>query len=136
MVDGLRDALLARATTKGEFRLEQTSIRPKDNNPLKFSFSVEQAMRALLARPETGYMPASRAVQEGFDDLHAHHLAVIDDMQVALRAVLERVDPQPLDNRLAQRSGVESLLLGSRGARSWDAFQPANLDEGAEEEGP
>src|SRR3546814_11188634 len=72
MVDGLRDALLARATTKGEFRLEQTSIRPKDNNPLKFSFSVEQAMRAPLARPEAGYMPAPRDVQEGLDAPQAH----------------------------------------------------------------
>src|SRR3546814_6704647 len=58
MVDGLRDALLARATTKGEFRLEQTSIRPKDNNPLTFSLSVDKPMRALLHRHEAGYMPA------------------------------------------------------------------------------
>src|SRR3546814_13174810 len=58
MVDGLRDALLARATTKGEFRLEQTSIRPKDHHPLKFPFSAEQDMSALHARPGPGYMPA------------------------------------------------------------------------------
>src|SRR3546814_18464598 len=63
MVDGLRDALLVRATTKGEFRLEQTSIRPKNNNPLKFSFSVDQAIRALLARPEAGYIHSPPPVQ-------------------------------------------------------------------------
>src|SRR3546814_15901605 len=77
-------------------------------------------------------MPASRCVQEGFDDLQAHQLAVIAGMQVALRAVLGRFDPQTLEKRLEQRSGIASLLPGSRGARYWEQFNRVYREIAAE----
>ncbi len=35
MVEGLIDVLRARSSLKGEFRMQQTMIRPVENNPLK-----------------------------------------------------------------------------------------------------
>src|SRR5204862_2388879 len=48
LVSGLRRALMARASVKREFRLEQTMLRSQGNNPLKFSADNEDALRALL----------------------------------------------------------------------------------------
>ena len=48
LVSGLRETLVARAAVKNEFRIAQTLIRARGNNPLKFSASDEDAMLALL----------------------------------------------------------------------------------------
>ena len=37
LVAGLRAVLIARAQIKSEFRIEQTMIQARGNNPLKFS---------------------------------------------------------------------------------------------------
>jgi len=42
-----RPSLIARATTKGEFRIEQTIIRAEGNNPLKFSANDDDALAVL-----------------------------------------------------------------------------------------
>jgi len=48
LVSGLRLALIARSAIKGEFRIEQTVIRSRGNNPLKFSADDDDALLALL----------------------------------------------------------------------------------------
>ena len=47
-VAGLRAVMIARASVKGEFRIEQTMIRASGNNPLKFSADDDDALSALL----------------------------------------------------------------------------------------
>ena len=49
VVDGLMDILKSRQRIKEEFRMHQTMFRPADNNPLKFSANVEDALHNLLA---------------------------------------------------------------------------------------
>ena len=48
LISGLRLAMIARSAIKGEFRIEQTMIRSRGNNPLKFSADDDDAMLALL----------------------------------------------------------------------------------------
>ena len=47
-VSGLRQTLMARASIKDEFRIEQTMIRASGNNPLKFSLDDDDALATLL----------------------------------------------------------------------------------------
>ena len=117
MVEGMREVLMTRSSIKSEFRIDQTMLKPKENNPLKFSTSGEEAMKALLQKPVPGYLPAERAVQEGFEDIRAHQIAVMAGLQVALTALLKRFDPETLAKRLEKSS-----LLGSKKARYWDLF--------------
>ncbi len=117
MVEGMRDVLMTRSSIKSEFRIDQTMLKPKENNPLKFSTSGEEAMTALLQKPIPGYLPAERAVKEGFEDIRAHQIAVMAGLQVALTALLKRFDPETLAKRLEKNS-----LLGSKKARYWDLF--------------
>jgi type VI secretion system protein len=122
MADGLREVLLSRAAIKGEMRVAQTMIRPRGNNALKFSINADDAVSSLLSPKRPGYMDPLPAAQEAFADIKAHELAVMAGVQTALLALLDRFDPDALEERLT-KSRLGSVLPGARKARYWDAFR-------------
>jgi FHA domain-containing protein len=119
---GTVDLLVARAALKREVRAEATMIVARENNPLKFSPSAEAALQHLLSPPMRGFMPPGPAMRDAFDDLRAHQFGFIAGMRAALAGVLQRFRPTELEGRLTQRSGLKSLLPGSRKAAMWDVF--------------
>ena len=121
VVQGLMEVLAARSSIKSEFRLSQTTIQPVENNPLKFSLGVDDAMTALLTKTGKGYLPPVRAVQEAIDDIKAHQVAVLAGMQVALSSLLARFDPEALEARIGEEKGIGTLLTGKK-SRYWDEF--------------
>ena len=120
---GAVELLVARAALKREMRAEMTMIVARENNPLKFSPSVEVALQHLLAPTSPGFMPAAAAVRDAFDDLRAHQLGVMAGMKAALDGVLQRFDPQQLEAKLTTRSAIDSLIPSTRKARLWESFQ-------------
>ena len=120
---GAVELLVARAALKREMRAEMTMIVARENNPLKFSPSVEVALQHLLAPTSPGFMPAAPAVRDAFDDLRAHQLGVMAGMKAALDGVLQRFDPQQLEAKLTTRSAIASILPATRKARLWESFQ-------------
>jgi type VI secretion system FHA domain protein len=120
---GAVELLVARAALKREMRAEMTMIVARENNPLKFSPSVEVALQHLLAPPAPGFMPAAPAVRDAFDDLRAHQLGVMAGMKAALDGVLQRFDPQQLEAKLTKKSAIASLIPATRKARLWELFQ-------------
>jgi type VI secretion system protein len=123
MTKGLREILAARASTKQEFRIERTVVGARRNNPLKFSGSVDEAMRAMLVGRTPGFLPAKEAVAEALGDIQSHQLAVLAGMQVALTTVIARFDPEKLEKRLEQGSLIEGILPAARKARYWELFK-------------
>jgi type VI secretion system protein len=124
VISGLRDILMGRTAFKSEFRLERTMIQQKENNPLKFSISADEALLALLRRPGPGYMPAVEAVRQGVEDVKAHQLAVVAGLQVALAALLREFDPENLTQRLEQqRSVLANLMPGAKNAKAWEIYE-------------
>jgi type VI secretion system FHA domain protein len=121
LVAGTRDVLMSRAEIKHEMRAEQTMLRARDNNALKFSVSAEEAMAALLLPDRPGYKPALAAVEEAFNDIRAHELAVMVGLQATLQALLKRFDPAALETRL-QPGMLDSILPAARKARFWELF--------------
>jgi type VI secretion system FHA domain protein len=121
IVSGLRQALIARAAIKGEFRIEQTMIRARGNNPLKFSADDDDALLALLGVGRHSEMGVVEAVADALRDLRLHEVAVIAAMQKAVRALFERCDPAKL--RLAAGEGGLSLVPMQKKARAWDMFE-------------
>ena len=119
---GTVDLLVARAAIKREVRADVTMIAAKENNPLKFSPSAEVALHHLLGAPVRGFMPAPLAMQDAYNDLRAHQFAFVAGMKAALEGVLLRFDPQHLEGKLEQKSGLSSFLMGSRKARMWELF--------------
>ena len=122
LVRGLVEVLKVRQTIKNEFRLDQTMIRAEDNNPLKFTVNVEEALKAMLGNTTRGYLTPRRAVDQGFADIKAHQIAVMAGMQVALKALLTRFDPKELESRLQDESVLDKVLPGSKKARHWELF--------------
>jgi type VI secretion system FHA domain protein len=113
---------MSRAALKGELRVEQTLLKSTNNNALKFSFSPDDAVSALLSTGRAGYMPPLAAAKEAFDDIKSHELAVVAAMQSALYGVLARFDPEALEARLTQGL-LANMLPGARKARLWDSFR-------------
>lgn len=120
---GAVELLVARAALKREMRAEMTMIVAKENNPLKFSPSVEVALQHLLGPPSPGFMAPAPAVRDAFDDLRAHQLGVMAGMKAAFDGVLQRFDPEHLEAKLTKRSAISSLIPSTRKARLWELFQ-------------
>ncbi len=122
MTEGLREVLMSRAAIKGELRIEQTLLKSQNNNALKFSFSPEDAIVALLSPGRPGYMPPLAATQEAFADIKSHELAVMAGVQTALIGLLHRFDPETLESRLTD-SKLSAILPAARKARLWEKFR-------------
>ncbi|MEN5093200.1 type VI secretion system-associated FHA domain protein TagH [Pseudomonas protegens] len=122
MVEGLIDVLRARSSLKGEFRMQQTMIRPVENNPLKFAPNVDEAMLLLLRHSNQAFMAPDQAVQDSFDDLRAHQLAVMAGVEAAIKHLLGRFEPGELEARMARPGGLGNLFSGSRQAQNWQQF--------------
>jgi type VI secretion system protein len=121
MVEGLIDVLRARSSLKGEFRLQQTMIRPVENNPLKFAPNADEALLLLLRHGNQAFMPPDQAIADSFDDLRAHQLAVMAGVEAAIKALLKRFEPAQLEARMG-KPGALSNLFGSRQAQHWQQF--------------
>jgi len=121
LISGLRQAMIARSAIKGEFRIEQTMIRSRGNNPLKFSADDDDAMLALLGAGRRTDMGAAEAVADALRDVRLHEIATIAAMRSAVRGMISRFDPVKL--RLAAEQGGLNLVPAQRKARAWDAFE-------------
>lgn len=121
MTTGMIGVLAARGDIKGEFRLAQTMIKPTDNNPLKFSLNVEEAMQSLLFKRGGGYMNAQQAFEEAFDDLKAHQVAMLAGMQQALQSLLNTFNPDRIEQANQTSTGM-SKILGQRKSAYWDNY--------------
>jgi FHA domain-containing protein len=131
-VQGTLDLLRARGLVKSEMRADVTRILSVDNNPLKFSPTVEAALSQLLATPLPGFMPPMRAMKDAYDDLRAHQFGFMAGMRAALDEVLGRFTPQELEKRLTNPSMLDSLLSTNRKAKLWDLFVERYRDVASE----
>ena len=118
-VDGMTSALHNRAECKNELRLPATSTGlAVNNNPLKFSPSPEAALATLLGPPQKGVMPSVKAMTNGFNDLHRHHMGLLAGARAASAALLDKISPRAVENRLDINGPVR---LG-RATRLWQTF--------------
>ena len=121
-VQGTLDLLRARGLMKSEMRADVTKITPMDNNPLKFSPTVEAALIHLLAPHVQGYTEPLHAMTSAYHDLRAHHLGFLAGMRAALEEVLARFAPEDLAKRLSDPTVLDNMLPMNRKAKQWDLF--------------
>jgi type VI secretion system protein ImpI/type VI secretion system protein len=117
-VRGLREVLVARAEIKSAFRIDQTMVRSRRNNPLKFAAGDDDALAALLGTGRRTDMSAAEAVDGALADIRRHELATMAAMQEAMRELLDRLDPAKF--RAAAQGG---LLPAQRTARAFEAYE-------------
>ena len=121
MVAGLRAVLIARASIKNEFRIEQTMIRARGNNPLKFAADDQDALTALLGVGRRTDMTPAAAVEDALRDLRLHEVATMAAMQVAVRSMMDEISPEKI--RASTEQGGMTLLAAQKKARAWDVFE-------------
>lgn len=124
MVGGLMELLRERSHMKDTFRLPQTVMQAAQNNPLKFSPSVEEALRYLLNdRNEGSYLSAEDAVKAGFRDVRQHEQALVKAMLQAVEDYVERFDPDELKARFDKGLKRGGLLAGANKLKYWELYE-------------
>lgn len=116
MVQGLMQVLRARAELKSQFRVSVTTMRSVDNNPLKFTPNVDDAIKLILAPTNPGFLPPKQAVSEGFNDIMNHQIAMTAGVQAALAEILRSFDPQ-----LIERTQAEGVMFQKK-AKCWEYY--------------
>jgi type VI secretion system protein len=127
VVAGLIDVLQSRQRIKEEFRMRQTVFRPADNNPLKFSANVDDALHNLLVKRNAAYLGAVEAFADAFDDLRDHQLAMLAGMRVAFESMLADFDPDRMQEEFDRQIAKVSLPLMPAKMRYWDLYREKRL---------
>lgn len=123
LMGGLVVMLEARARAKAQLGAQGTALEFDGNNPLKFTRSAERALAQMLNRPDRGFMPSDRAVEDAFRDLQAHQMATLMAMQGALASTLDRFSPSAIRARAENKGLLAKIVPGARAAALWQAYE-------------
>jgi type VI secretion system FHA domain protein len=122
VVEGLMEVLRARDKIKDEFRMRVTTFKQADNNPLKFSANVEDALHNLLVKRNAAYLGPVEAFEDAFADVRNHQMAMLAGMRVGYEAMLQSFDPDALQKEFEVRAKGGSFLGGGNRAKCWELY--------------
>jgi type VI secretion system FHA domain protein len=125
VVSGVMDVMRSRQQIKDEFRMQMTRFRTAENNPLKFSANVDDALHNLLVKRNPAYLPPVEAFEDAFADLRNHQLAMLAGLRTAFESMLAEFDPDRLQqefDRQANKGFVPAKL------RYWDLYREKRHD--------
>jgi predicted component of type VI protein secretion system len=132
-VDGTTKLLSSRANLKNSFRLDQTTVLPKQNNPMKFSDNTDDLIKQLLVGGEGDFLGARDAVREASRDLVNHQNALLDAMNAAFMEFADRFDPDELENGF-NRTLNSKLFTFMNKLKYWGLYRdlyPAMTEKGS-----
>jgi len=135
-IQGTLDILHSRTHIKNEMRMDVTTIQPIENNPLKFSITADEALVRLLVPQKNSYLAPKDALEEAYNDIRAHQMAVISGIQATLSYMLKRFEPKKLTTRLQKKSPIAAVIPLHRKAKLWALFEDLydTLQEEAEDD--
>ncbi|WP_341325107.1 type VI secretion system-associated FHA domain protein TagH [Methylotuvimicrobium sp. KM2] len=117
LVAGTVSVLRSRAEFKSLFRVNVTVIRAVDNNPLKFAVSTNDVLKQLIQNKEGGFLESVESIEQGFNDIMNHQLAMQAGIQASLADLLKRFDPKTIEKQFEQ-----GIVLQKK-AKCWDSYQ-------------
>ena len=120
IVLGVTENLHLRAEQKSLLRLPTTTIQPQNNNPLKFSASVEEALGNLLFRDSAEYLSAVDAVREAFGDIKQHQQHLLAAIRTAVVDYVGRLDPEELESKIGRGN---ALIAAANKLKYWDLYK-------------
>jgi type VI secretion system FHA domain protein len=123
VVAGVMDVLQARDKIKNEFRMRMTTFKQADNNPLKFSANIEDALHNLLVKRNPAYLGPVEAFEDAFLDVRNHQMAMLAGVRVAFEAMLEDFDPDRLQKEFDANAKGGNFLGGGAKAKYWDLYR-------------
>jgi type VI secretion system protein ImpI len=120
-VKGTTDLLAGRANLKNTFRLDQTTVMPRQNNPIKFSENTDDLLKQLLVGGEGEYLGAQDSIREVCRDLINHQNAFLDAMNSAFIEFADRFEPEELKDGFDRTMG-KSLFGFTNKAKYWQLY--------------
>ena len=122
-VAGIEKLLTSRAELKSAFRLDQTSILPRRNNPMKLSNNTGDLIKQLLVGREGEYLGPRDAVREVNQDLLAHQEAFLDAMTDAFVEFADRFAPDELTASFDRSLGRKPLFAFMAEMKYWGLYR-------------
>jgi type VI secretion system protein len=122
VVLGLMEALKGRSDLKSRLKLNQTTIQPAENNPLKFSASVDEALVKLLDPHGSRYLGPVEAIRNSFTDLRTHQVALSAAIQAAIDELMNRIEPGELQERFDRGLKRGAILGAANRMKYWDLY--------------
>jgi type VI secretion system FHA domain protein len=124
VVSGVMDVLKARQQTKDQFGLGMTTFKRTDNNPLKFSADVDDALHNLFVkRQNTTYLGPVEAFEDAFDDMRNHQIAMLVGVRVAFEAMLSEFHPDHLQEQFDRQVKKGALVSMPARLRYWELYR-------------
>lgn len=117
LIDGTISILRSRAAFKSLCRVNMTVIKASNNNPLKFTVSTEDVLRQLLENKTEGFIASTAAIEEAFNDVMNHQLAMQAGIQASLGDLLAEFDPKIIEKQFEQ-----GLVLQKK-SKCWDRYE-------------
>ncbi len=118
----LAQMLSTRAESKTLMRsASRTMVRAIENNPLKFSSTVEEALAIMFGGPTRQYLDARATIEASFADLKTHQVLTYGAMRDALDALFEDLAPERIDRSVEVDHGL-GQIVASRKAKLWDIY--------------
>jgi len=121
-VEGMTQLLASRANLKNAFRLDQTTVLPRHNNPLKLSANTKDSIKQLLVGKEGEYLGPRDAVQEVCRDLVFHQDAFLDAMNSAFVEFSDRFEPEELAEGFDMSLSSNPLFRWRNKSKYWDMY--------------
>lgn len=121
VVEGMMQLLRSRTSIKNEFRMNVTTIQPVENNPLKFSVNVEEALENMFVKKSSAYKEPVEAFKEGFQGVAEHQIAIIAGIRYAFESMIERFNPENLE-KMFDKGGKAAVIPAMQKAKYWAAY--------------
>ncbi len=121
-VSGTSELLESRANLKSMFRLDQTTVLPRHNNPLKLAENCNDSIKQLLVGKEGEYLGPIDSVKEVCRDLKFHQDAVIEAMVTSFKEFADRFDPDELQDNFDRTLGRKPLLGTFGKPKYWQLY--------------
>ena len=121
-VEGATQLLASRANLKNAFRLDQTTVLPRHNNPLKLSANTRDSIKQLLVGKEGEYLGPRDSVREVCRDLLFHQDAFLDAMNNAFLEFSDRFDPEELQIVFDRTLGTGLLARFTNKYKYWGLY--------------
>lgn len=128
MLLGLMESLRNRTNLKNEFKVNQTTFQQKENNPLKFSASIDDVFQNLFLTKSTSFLPANKAITEAFNDTKKHDIALSAGTLGEIEGILNQLDPNRIESRDIKGSMLDNVLPGNKQLRYWKLYKTLHMD--------
>ncbi len=122
LVEGISLMLAGRRELKVSFNLDQTTVLPRHNNPMKLSENPGDSVMQLLVGREGEYLGPRDAAREVCRDLLHHQAAILDAMTHAFREFADRFDPDELQASFRREGSAKPLLGFLERQKFWQMY--------------